>query len=335
MDIAPLLGISPAISAAVGGSVSAYVSYFLSTMKAEKDARRDYEYGALKRLYQEYEPLVFQLHGSCEKAYGRITNLAQNLKRRRLNIKGDGPLNNNDTYLINTIYYLLVPLAIFKLMERRLTLFDLEELDDRFKNEYLLAKALYHVLRRDCWFADQGPKIEGYDPYNREISKTMRKEHPEKYRSQAIHSTDIDRMAEALRKEESPGRFWVMSIDEFTSLYQKEKKEEEDTFSRISGRLKNFHPATSPVLWKILMAYAYICKAIYTFHKKEKLKTILEGYSVPIDDSAFYWYSYEEANNLDDVEQKSKKQMPNITSENLKIAKKYVLDNLRNRHSSD
>ncbi len=31
--------------------------------KAEKDARRDYLYEARKRLYQEYEPLFFQLVG--------------------------------------------------------------------------------------------------------------------------------------------------------------------------------------------------------------------------------------------------------------------------------
>jgi hypothetical protein len=33
----------------------------LDIEKAEHDARRDYEYEARKRLYQEYEPIFFQL----------------------------------------------------------------------------------------------------------------------------------------------------------------------------------------------------------------------------------------------------------------------------------
>ena len=36
--------------------------------KAKRDARREYEYEALKRLYLEYEPLFFHLVESCQNA---------------------------------------------------------------------------------------------------------------------------------------------------------------------------------------------------------------------------------------------------------------------------
>jgi hypothetical protein len=128
---------------AIGGY---YVSYFFSTKKAEKDARRDYEFNARKALYEEYEPLVFQMHELCDDAYGRITNLAENLRNGRLPVAGGEKLSISQPYIINSIYRILAPLAIFKLMERRLTLFDLD-LDKHFKMEYLFAKALYNLFR--------------------------------------------------------------------------------------------------------------------------------------------------------------------------------------------
>jgi uncharacterized membrane-anchored protein YhcB (DUF1043 family) len=36
------------------------IEHELDTKKAEQDARRDYEYEAKKRLYQESEPILFQ-----------------------------------------------------------------------------------------------------------------------------------------------------------------------------------------------------------------------------------------------------------------------------------
>lgn len=49
----------------------------LDEQKAEKNARRDYEYDARKRLYQECEPLLFQLVELSENALSRIFSLAR------------------------------------------------------------------------------------------------------------------------------------------------------------------------------------------------------------------------------------------------------------------
>jgi hypothetical protein len=74
--------------------------------------------------------------------------------------------------------------------------------------------ALYHVFRRDHWFANPNPdpysppsysKID-YDPHN----------HPEIYLEQVIHLAQIDKMSGALLKSEPCGKLRVMSFPEFS-----------------------------------------------------------------------------------------------------------------------
>src|SRR5712692_9037207 len=48
----------------------------LAEQQAERDARRDYEYEARKRLYHDYGPLLFQLVERSQVALNRIYNIA-------------------------------------------------------------------------------------------------------------------------------------------------------------------------------------------------------------------------------------------------------------------
>jgi hypothetical protein len=59
--------------------------------KSERDARRDYEYEARKRLYQEYEPLFFQFTESAEVALGHIQSLAERGREG-----GSGGMSNDE-----------------------------------------------------------------------------------------------------------------------------------------------------------------------------------------------------------------------------------------------
>src|SRR5438552_88350 len=56
--------------------------------QAEKNARRDYLYEARKRLYQEYEPLLFQLVEFSRNALDRIYGLARTAKQSNLGSHG-------------------------------------------------------------------------------------------------------------------------------------------------------------------------------------------------------------------------------------------------------
>jgi hypothetical protein len=344
------------IIAIVVSGIGSYVSYFFSTKKAEQDARRDYQYDARKRLYQEYEPLIFQLHELCENAYNRIANLAENLRDGRLKMNSGWLDNPSDqTYFANTIYRLLAPLAVFKLMERALTTVDLE-LEKHVKNEYYFAKALYHVFRRDHWFANPNrdsiaPQVYSkidYDPHDESISEFERKKNPEKYREQVIHLGQIDKMSEALLKNESqnesPNILRLMSFGEFCGVYLDNQikndwsNDEDRPFCEISKLFLNFHPATSPVVWRILTAHAYICRMISEITREEKekeLKTILEKNSsnnFREDYKQFYWYHEElkqikgnlYLETIGNVEEK----MADITQENFKIAETYLKDAL-------
>ena len=97
----------------------------LAEKQAEKNARRDYLYEARKRLYQEYEPLLFQLVELSDTALGRIYGLARTARESDLGPDHSGWLSpdnpSSSYYATNTIYRFLAPLVIIKLIQRRLT----------------------------------------------------------------------------------------------------------------------------------------------------------------------------------------------------------------------
>ena len=95
----------------------------LDEEKAEKNARRDYEYEAKKKLYQEYEPLLFRLTESSEGALSRILGLCRTARNE--NLEKDGWLSKEGYYLSSTFYYLFYPMAIFKLIKQKINLIDL------------------------------------------------------------------------------------------------------------------------------------------------------------------------------------------------------------------
>ena len=151
----------------------------LASEKSLQDARIDYEYDAKKKLYQEYEPLLFQLNELSESAYKRILGLARTSRQGNL-VPHSGWLSNPTGYYIaNTIYRFLAPLVVFRLMERRLTLFDLN-LNSSFNYQYLFAKSLYHTFSRSFQLAEATPKLE-YEPHNDNAKDRVK--HPDKYSS--------------------------------------------------------------------------------------------------------------------------------------------------------
>jgi len=90
----------------------------LSESKSLKDARREYEFEARKRLYQEYEPLLFQLTETSENALNRVQSLARSSKN--IDLENNEGLSKFEYYAISTIYNLFAPLAIFHMMQKNL-----------------------------------------------------------------------------------------------------------------------------------------------------------------------------------------------------------------------
>jgi hypothetical protein len=75
----------------------------------------DYKSQARKRLYLEYEPLSFQLAELSELAMRRIKGLAREAREGHLELVEHWYTNDSGDDMVNAIYRLLAPLAVFRL----------------------------------------------------------------------------------------------------------------------------------------------------------------------------------------------------------------------------
>jgi hypothetical protein len=232
----------------------------LAALQAEKNARRDYVYEARKRLYQEYEPLFFQLVELSETALWCIRGLARMAKQGHLGPHHPGWLSpdSRGSYLTTTIYRLLAPLAIIRLIQRRLTLVDFG-VSSHINRQYTLAKYLYGSFHEDFEMANIIEPLD-YDP-NNEKQLEKRKTQPEKYWPQGVKLTWLDNTVEALIVDEPHGILRCMSCGEFENIVTQGK------FDAFRDVFTNFHPKTRPILWRILITQAHIYEAL--LHHRE------------------------------------------------------------------
>ena len=97
----------------------------IAARSSEADARRDYRYKAKQRLYEECEPILFQLLERADDARHRIASLARTARQGRLDPglpTSDNWLAHEGYYLASTTYYVFAPLVIGALLRRKITL---------------------------------------------------------------------------------------------------------------------------------------------------------------------------------------------------------------------
>ena len=140
MHVEILIAVIGGICGIAGAIVSAVYSRRLAAIQSELDeqrdvrkARRDYEYEARKRLYATYEPIKFQLVDLIGQALRRISALS-------LVAPETGSREQTAT-----VYELLAPAALVRMLDRNLTLADMH-LEPQVSVEYGLMKAAYRVL---------------------------------------------------------------------------------------------------------------------------------------------------------------------------------------------
>lgn len=223
-------------------------------IKDEKDAKHDYEYEAKKRIYQEFEPLLFQFNELAGNAFRRIVDFSREAKEDKLK---KWLSDTSGYYFKNSIYRFFAPLAIFKLMQNELTIFDLN-LEPTIKVQYMLIKTLYHTFSDDFKLAKSEPKVE-YDPYINSISEIE----AENKNVVGIYQGKLDQIVDIFitsEKVKDNIQKHILSYGEFENIY---------TEILQSGKLQNvinlftdFHPKTKPILWRIILAQAYIYKTI-------------------------------------------------------------------------
>lgn len=285
----------------------AELSATLGKRKSEEDARRDYDYEARKRLYQECEPLIFQFVELCENALHRVYSLARSSRHGNL----PDWLCDNNYYIASTMYNLLAPAVVYKLIQRRLTIVDLT-LDNNIDRHYQLAKHLAWSFTADFDFA-WGLKLYPltYDP-NNPSWETLRQNEPSTYWRQGLPIGRFDNAVEALiiRDPGPDGHQRIMSFGEFETELHTSHSKVSNTFSIVQDMITCFHPETRPVFWRMLVTQAHIYDAIVRFHKKNSDSKELIVFPIPEKErKVFFWQK-----NLDDS-QRQKFDEPFIVAE--------------------
>jgi hypothetical protein len=227
----------------------------LGEQEKERDARRDYEYDAHKRLYTECEPLLFQLAELAEHAYYRIFSLARTARL------GDLPrwLTGDGYYLRSTMHKLISPLVVFRLIQQRLTFVDLR-LDADIASQYTLLKLLYLTFTDAFDFANMNPTI-AYKPDDPEWD-AKRKEDQPKFWRQGLYLGSLDNSIDALivlHENEKPR--WK-TYGEFELEFGDHESPTYNRFLTLADVLQGFHPKTRPVLWRMLWTQSLIYEQI-------------------------------------------------------------------------
>jgi hypothetical protein len=233
----------------------------LADRSAERNARRDYEYEARKNLYKVGEPLLFQLAERSEQALYRIYNLAESTRNGKLG--AEGWLSGRGYYMSSTMYRIFAPLAVFRLLQERLTVVDLT-LDRSINARYSLGKLAARSLMEHFEVAE----FAGL-PYDPEPSGThaaweqLLLEKPEQHWLQGLASGRLDNAVEALIVRGAAGESSrYMTFGQFNETYSDEQSAVRRYFEPVEFMFSQFHPRSRPILWIILLIQAHLYKGL-------------------------------------------------------------------------
>lgn len=252
----------------------------LTALKATLDdrnsasaARRDYEYEARKRLYDEVEPLLFQVYEALEEAHYRVRSLARTARNGDL-----GWLAGNGYYLASTVYKLLLPVAHLRLIQRRMTFVDLG-LDPHIELRYLLLKLYARSFTDDFDFARTSPRLL-YDPNHADWPK-KREEEPAVYARQALVVGDLECVADLLINREGE-KSRAISYGEFEALLSNPIDE---NLQEAITLFRGFSPQHKPVLARMLVSQACLSKFILsTYHAGDASGSLRQRYGEVVND---------------------------------------------------
>ena len=243
----------------------------LDGVQKERDARRDYEYEALKRLYEDVEPLFFQLRRASKLALERIQSLGKNAAEGYLGQREDSWLRPQAYMNHSTLYRLLVPPAIVELIGRRLTNIDLA-LDSRLAQEYQLAEFMAGSMRLDFRMAELAPQIR-YEPDKAPDDHGVEPDLPSHLRRQGVYSGWLEQAIDSMLVKEPNTGLRVLSYAEFEKLVQGDSRKGAP-FRRLDYLLRFFDPRSEPVLWRVMLLNAHLYVAISDLHQSDSREAV-------------------------------------------------------------
>lgn len=224
----------------------------LESARAVADARRDYEYEARKRLYEQCEPVLFQATLQAEAFTGRVASIARSARESAVRPDGTGWLGREGYYFTSTVYLLLAPLATARILQRRLTSIDLG-LEPRLRIEYELIQTMYRGFTQDFVLASAGPTLP-YEPDRADPEEdardTLLAENPRRYRRQGLYFGSVELLADALLTDD---RSRCRSYGEFLEAWRDDASPLSAHLPVVREIFHGFHPDTHPVLWRVLV----------------------------------------------------------------------------------
>jgi hypothetical protein len=227
--------------------------------QGERNAQRDYRYEAMKRLYTDLQPLLFQLAELCDSAYLHTRGLARTARNGNL---GAGPQSwlddpEDDYYLLSTVYRVLVPVAVIELMRRRLTFVDLT-VDQELAEQYRFARALASTWNSGFDIAGKDPEL-AYRPHDPHAA-SLAAEAPGVYGLQHLYAGEVDAVASCLVVADPDGRVRPRTYGEFEEAHRQPAAR--DRVAPAVELFTAFHPRTHPVLWRMLVVHAHLYRAV-------------------------------------------------------------------------
>jgi hypothetical protein len=232
---------------------------------AARNARLDYEYEARKRLYEEIEPLLFQLHEAAEEAFYRVGSLARTSRNGELEW-----LTREGYYMKSTIHRLLLPAAILRIIQRRMTFVDMH-VDETIRTKY-------HLLKMYAWsFTDD------FDfrylmrlPYKPdEATAKLLKEEPAVYWRQGLYTGTLEKAVDAMLTHEA-NNLRPMTFGEFEAALDP-KAPSRPNLQPLVDLYFRFEPSTRPILATMLHAQGCIAGLLLLSYREVPREGLLSG----------------------------------------------------------
>jgi hypothetical protein len=258
----------------------------LARRAAEDNARLDYQYDAKRRLYERFEPLVFQLLELSDYALDRIKNLTDPSVWPEFAAGEEGPPGTPrppmaaDKYeTVSTLYGLYSPLVVIRSMSRSLTWVDLA-LEPRIQLQYHLASRLYGCIKDDKRLSQIAPPL-AYAPFE-EGWREKRRVAPATYWWQGLTMGRLETILDLMTAGSAadPGDR-LMSFGEFERFYSDvlhgDDERPKKTLAVAANAVYRFRPGDRPVFWRMLIAQARLYQAL--------LRTRAHGFEVSSDKS--------------------------------------------------
>jgi hypothetical protein len=219
----------------------------LREVEAERDARRDYEYEARKRLYSEIQPLLFQLKELSESAYRWVMSLARTAQQDQLSWLSKG------YFLSMTLYRFTAPLAVFRLIHR-------------LRVQYNIAKQMYLSISDGFSIAKAGGEHRiVYDPHEVRRLRRRRRRITSIHTQQHLFRGHLDMIADALVVREPEGSR-CMTYGEFETQFKNPESDVYHAIGALAAGFSGFRPRSRPVVWRMLIIQMYFHKALlHTF----------------------------------------------------------------------